>query len=205
MQTRWPAAALALALLAALPAEAQTRRRRAPARQVDATPASDPAASRSLRVGALIGFDFGSLGFSVRGDAELPFAVIASNVLLSGVGSLGLTRFSKDGNGPIEGASQIILKLVPAARLTYLVAPQIGVYGDAGLGVYYGRTSYDAASGVPEFASDGGFGLTFRFAGGGFYELSDQLRLGAEIGVNPFLWQYEDPTLSVMVGAMYRL
>jgi hypothetical protein len=196
-------AGLALAtLLVSSAAEAQTRRTRPRTATTSRTVATLPAPS--LSVGGLVGLEFanGETGFSLRADGEWPFSMLTPKLVLSGVGSLGWTNFGESAGG--VDVSTNIFKLVPAARLTFPVAPQLDVYGDAGLGLYLARSSIDFPGSIPD-SSDSGFGVTLRFAAGGFYEAAPRLRIGAELGVNPFFGDLSDTLISLMVGVMYRL
>jgi hypothetical protein len=191
--------ALAL-LLVSQAAEAQTRTRPRTATTSRSAQTAPPA---TLSVGGLVGLEFanGETGFSLRADGEWPFRMLSDTLTLSGVGSLGWTNF-----GDEEGGFEIstnVFKLVPAARFTFAVAPQFSVYGDAGLGLYLARSSLDVPGAGD--VSDSGFGVTMRIAGGGFYQAAPRLRIGAELGVNPFFGDLSDTLISIMVGVMYQL
>ncbi|HSD19802.1 MAG TPA: outer membrane beta-barrel protein [Anaeromyxobacter sp.] len=190
------AAALALALLSG----------GALAKDVPRAVATEASAAQALRVGGLLGFDLtdGESGLGLRVDGELPIQRIGPRIDLSAVGSLGFTRFSDSTTTAIGKYSQStnIVKLVPAARFTIPLAPQLGVYGDAGLGLYWARTSI----GTPlEDTSSNGVGVTMRFAVGGRYDVTERLGLGGELGWNPFLGDYSDDTVSVLASVVYRL
>jgi hypothetical protein len=190
------AAALALALLAG----------RALAKDVPRVVATDASAARELRVAGLAGFDFtdGETGLGLRVDGELPIQTIGPRIDLDAVGSLGFSRFSDSTTTAIGRYSQStsIVKLVPAARFTMPLAPQLGVYADAGLGLYWARWSIDTPLGD---TSSSGVGVTMRFATGGIYEATDRLGFGGELGWNPFLGDYSDDTVSVLASVMIRL
>jgi outer membrane protein with beta-barrel domain len=190
------AAGLALALLSG----------GALAKDVPRAVATEASAAQALRVGGLLGFDFtdGESGLGLRVDGELPIQRIGPRIDLSAVGSLGFTRFSDSTTTAIGKYSQStnIVKLVPAARFTIPLAPQVGVYADAGLGLYWARTSV----GTPlEDTSSSGVGVTMRFAAGGRYDVTERLGLGGELGWNPFLGDYSDDTVSVLASVVYRL
>ena len=189
-------AGLALALFAG-GASAQDPRR------VVAPDASTP---QALRVGGLVGFDIanGETGFGLRADGELPIQAIGPRIDLTAVGSLGFTRFSDSSSTSLGSYSQStnLFKLVPAARFTLPLTPAVGVYGDAGLGLYWARSSVDTPFGD---GSSSGVGVTMRFAAGGFYEMTPQLRLGAELGLNPYFGDFSEDTLSVLASLTFRL
>lgn len=158
---------------------------------------SSHAGDQSTYIGGLLGFEDGDVGtgLALRFDGQMPITRLGTGpVHLDGVVSLGYSHFSD------FGLRLNILKVVPAARFVFPIAPQFSLYADAGLGLYYDSVSVRGFSG-----SDSGAGLTMRFAGGGFFQVNDRLRLGGELGVNPYFGDYDDTTLSVMFSLMYRL
>jgi hypothetical protein len=188
---------LAAALVAAAPsALAQTR-----------ASAARPDDGGALRLGGLLGLELGvgDTGLALRVDGEMPVADVSPQVRLSGVLSLGYTRFSEEELG--FDATANVLKLVPAARFTLPLQDQFSLYGDAGLGIYYHSTTTETVDvfGNRVEDDDSGVAFTMRFAGGGFYDLSPQLRVGAELGVNPYFGDIDDTSVSLMVGATFRL
>ncbi len=190
-------AGLALVLVAAR-AEAQG----APPRLT----AGDAVMPQALSAGGLIGFEFasGTTGLGLRLDGELPIQAIGPKVDLSAVGSLGFTRFSDTtttANGDYSQSTNIF-KLVPAARFTLPLAPAVAVYGDAGLGLYWARSSVGTPFGD---ASTSGVGVTMRFAAGGVYDVNDKVRVGAELGWNPYFGDLSEDTFSVLGSVMFRL
>ncbi len=94
----------------------------------------------------------------------------------------------------------------PARRFTLPVAPQISLYGDAGLGLYYGSfTSKWSFFGTNYEVSDSNFGFMMRFGVGGFYELNPQTKLSAEISLLPYFGDVDTTTWTLGVGAMFAL
>jgi hypothetical protein len=193
-------AALAAAALLALPvaAQAQTRSTTSPLAQ-------------QLSIGGLIGFEFaeGETGFGLRADGVLPIQRLQQNMTLEGVGSIGFTRFSEEqsGFGSSVEATTNIVKFVPAARLRLDIAPQLAVYGDAGLGLYYWSGTVEttiSGFGTSE-VDDSGVGVTMRLAVGGLFALNPQVSLLAEFGANPFFGDVDTTTWNLMVGALFRL
>jgi hypothetical protein len=160
------------------------------------------AAGDALSIGGWLGYEMGDAdGFQLRADAELPFQQITPQVKLSFVGSLGYTFGSYDAFG--EDVSVDRLKIVPAARFTLPVNPQLSLFGDAGLGFHYTRVSFDNPFGGD--LDDSEFGLMLRFAAGAFFEVNPQLRVGGQIVLDPMFGDYDDTTFALMVGAMFRL
>lgn len=189
-------AGLALAtFLAPLGAGAQTRQ---------SPPGTATAPPEALSIGGFVGLEFadGETGLSLRGDGEMPFRLLTPQLMLSGVGSLGWTNFGDEAGG-IDFSTNLF-KAVPAARFTFAVAPEFDVYGDAGAGLYYSRISSDGPGDVFD-DSENGFGVTLRFAVGGFYRAAPRLRIGAELGANPYFGDVSETFVSLLVGVMYTL
>ncbi|WP_242357116.1 outer membrane beta-barrel protein [Anaeromyxobacter sp. SG64] len=190
-------AGLALALLAA----------RAEAREVAPRPAvGAPSTEQALSAGGLVGFEFasGTTGFGLRLDGELPVQALGPRMNLSALGSLGFTRFSDSTSTGVGDYSQAtnIFKLVPAARFTLPLAPAVAVYGDAGLGLYWARSTIDTPFGS---SSDSAVGVTMRLAAGALYHVNDKLRVGVELGWNPYFGDFSEDTISVLAALMVRL
>jgi opacity protein-like surface antigen len=165
----------------------------------------------------LLGFEDGGpeSGLALRGDVEFMPSRIAPNANLALVVSLGFTHFGdsfyfRDGFGDVrEQWSWNLFKLVPAARLSFDVAPRFGLYGDAGLGLYVGTFSHEfdyRYAGYADDYSDSEIGLAMRLAGGARFAVTPSFELGAELGVNPyFAGDYDDTTLSAMLLASFRM
>ncbi|HEY6099620.1 MAG TPA: outer membrane beta-barrel protein, partial [Anaeromyxobacter sp.] len=100
-----------------------------------------------------------------------------------------------------------IVKLVPAARFTLPINPQIDVYGDGGLGLYY--YSFSTKQTIPGFItftdSGSGVGFVMRLAAGGFYKVNPKLKLGAELGLLPYFNKVDTTDFTIMAGAMFAL
>jgi opacity protein-like surface antigen len=187
------------ALLVPLAASAQTRR----------TSSARPAAD-ALSVGGWLGYEMGDAdGFQLRVDGEMPFQQLTPQVKLSLVGSIGYTFAGYDVGGGfgVPGADVSVnrLKIVPAARFTLPVNPQLSLFGDAGLGLHYTSVSfeYDGFSGL-DF-DDSEVGLLLRFAAGAFFQVNPQLRVGGQIVLDPMFGDYDDTTFAIMAGAMFQL
>lgn len=198
------AAAIALALPVLASAQSRTAPRAAPA-------------GSGLGMGVLLGMEAfdGNTGFALRADGVMDSKWIAPKVLLSGVMSVGYTRFS-DGYSNYYAGGQVdydwsenIIKFVPAARFTFDVAPQFGLYADAGIGLYfatYSQTQRSNMYGVPNQDYDNSaFGVAMRLGGGAFFKVSDGVRLGGEIALNPYFGDYADSSFSLMALAQFRL
>jgi hypothetical protein len=158
----------------------------------------------ALRLGGLLGLEFGvgDTGLGLRLDGEMPIADVAPPVRLSGVLSLGYSRFTDD-SLDFEATTNLV-KLVPAARFTLPLDNQFALYGDVGLGFFYHSTTTENVFGEDD---DSGVGLAMRFAAGSYYELNERLRVGVELGVNPYFGeeQLDDTSISALVGASFRL
>lgn len=186
-----------LAIGLSTPALAQTTTRRAPS----------SSSYQALRIGPLIGLEFadGDAGLALRGDASMPLSRLSPQVSLDGVLSVGLSWFDDEDRRFDVDVSTTIFKIVPALRLTVPLSPTVGIYGDGGLGLYYGSTEVDRGIAFGGDAEDSGFGIGMRFAGGLFADVSPAVRLGGELGVNPYFGDFDETTLSMLFSAMFRL
>ncbi len=200
--------AVGLAALLATPSMGSAQAKKGTSSKAPAgrSTAPAPAGSKALSVGGFVGFELGDAdGFALRVDGEMPFQMLAPKVALSFVGSLGYTRFSQD--VPFGDSSTNIVKLVPAARFTIPLAPELDVYGDGGLGLYYFSSSIDQNLpfvGRQEF-SDSGIGFMLRLAAGGFYKVNPKLKIGAELGLLPYFGDVDTTEFTIMGGVMFAL
>ena len=177
---------LALAALLALPAAAEAQSRR----------------SSGTQIGGLVGFELGDLdGFALRLDGQVDLQRLAPQFMLSGVGSLQFSHLS-DEDGGMEWTANIF-ELIPAARFTYEATRDVGIYGDLGLGLYIGHFNVDFGAFGDEDDSDAG--LSMRFGGGAYFEISPSVRLTGELAFHPHFGDYDETTFSLMVGASFAL
>ncbi|WP_242345940.1 outer membrane beta-barrel protein [Anaeromyxobacter terrae] len=156
----------------------------------------------------LVGFEDGdgNTGLALRGDVEMLPTRIAPNANVSLVLSLGYTRFADSYYGWEWNIN--LFKLVPAARFSFDVAPRFGLYGDAGLGMYFGNATVkerDPYYGTWTRASNSDVGLMMRLAAGAKFDLTPTFALGAELGVNPYFGDYDNTTFSGMLLASFRM
>jgi hypothetical protein len=206
------AVAATLTLLLAPPASAAPAKKAAPAKAAPAAaPTAAPAAGGGLdlskaSVSAYLGGEFGDLdGFYLRADGSLPIMPLTPKVDLLGVVSLGFTHLGAD--IPYGDISWNMLRVTAAARAQMAVAPQIEVFADAGLGFYFGGWSSEAdlpLYGTVE-ADDTTGGVTMRFAAGGLYQLNEQMKLAAELGLNPYFGDADTTNFFIGVGVEYKL
>jgi opacity protein-like surface antigen len=196
------AAILATPLAASAQAKKGTTTKAQPARAAPA--ASTAPASKALAVGGWVGYEWGDAdGFQLRVDGEMPFQKLTPQIDLSFVGSLGYTRASYDVFGADLTVSRF--KVVPAARFTFPVNPQISLFGDAGIGFHYTKVTIDyTAFGLGD-VSDSEFSFMLRIGGGGFYHVNPRTRIGASVMIDPMFGDYDDTTFALLVGLMYQL
>ena len=184
-----------LALALSLPVAAQAQTRTSTAHHADGQ-------DGALRLGLFVGPEFasGETGVAVRGDLSTVLTQLAPNVRLDGVLSLGYTHFSLGASD--FDATVNLVRLVPTARFVFPVASKVALYGDAGMGLYFGSASYGS---VFNRASSNLFGLNMRFAGGAMFDVAPNVRLGAELGVNPYFGDFDQTTTTLMFAAQFRL
>jgi hypothetical protein len=201
MHVRTPAALVLAALLAA-PSAAGAQTRRTPRTQA-AAPAAQAPVTDALSVGGLVGYEWGDhvSGLQLRADGELPFQQIAPQVKLSFVGSVGFSHETYSVFGLDLTVNRI--KIVPAARFTVPVAPQLSIYGDAGLGLHYTRATADYV--FLGKVTDSGVGLMLRFGAGGAFQLNPKVRLLGELVIDPTFGTYHETSVALLVGAMFQI
>ncbi len=195
------AATLAVPAFASAQAKRGTKSSAAPARQASAS------GTKQIWIGGLVGLELGDLdGFGFRVDGEMPLKPLSPKVNLSLVGSVGYSRLSMDLY--LGDVGWNIFKVVPAARFTMPVAPKMSLYGDAGLGLYYGsftmKQNFPAPIGTIK-TDDSATGFLMRFGVGGFYDLNPKTKLSAEIGVDPYFGDADTTNWTLAVGAMFVL
>ena len=177
--------------------------------------------SSSMSAGLLIGMeDFsGDTGLALRADGVIGVKYLAPRVLLSGIVSLGYTNWGTSsgsidpftGNGITASSSLNMLKIIPAARFTFDIAPQFDLYADAGLGFYYAHAALKTTTTTPGFpntvveASASDTGVLMRFAGGATFALTPSFRLGAEAGFNPYFGDIDQTSFTLMALAQFRM
>jgi hypothetical protein len=169
----------------------------------DRTAAPAGPASDAMRLGVLGGFEFeDETGFGLRGDLELmPLAKVGEGTLKL-LGSASWTYFSED-EGGIEATSNVF-RLIPGVRLDVPLQDRLGVYGDAGLGLYHARVNVEADFGfgtIDEDDSETSF--LFRFAGGGYYEVNESVRVVAELGLLPHLGDFDITPFTLFGGVSF--
>ncbi len=200
--------AVALAALVAFPAAAATRTRRgtapstATAAPAQTTTTEASPVSRSLWVGATVGLEVNERwsGFALSMDAELVLGRLTPKLSLSGIGAFAWSRLSRDAVG-IE-SSWNLLEATPGARLTLAAAPKLGVYGEAGVGLFFGRFAYSWSFPTPGETGRNELGPSMRFGAGGLYDLNSRMRLEAGISVGRYFGDVHATTWILSVGGM---
>jgi hypothetical protein len=165
---------LVLAALLAIPAAAQAQTRRS------------TTTGNGIWLGGGIGFEAGdSNGYQLRFEGDFPITRLTPELQLSGVGTVSYAGLSHDLS---------VLEFTPAARFTWTATPQLGAYGDLGLGLFHAW-----ANG----ASD--TGATMRFGAGGYYQINTTTRFFGEIALHPHFGDYNDTTFTMLFGARFRI
>ena len=192
--------AAALAAVVALPSLAHAQQARS----------ARPGAP-ALSVGGGVGLELGlgdTTGFGLRVDGVYPLQNLTPQITLGLAGQLGYTYFSDDQDafGSSVEASTHLFKAVPALRAGFQATPLLSLYGDAGLGLYFGRTSVEVENAAGRFEdSDSEIGLMIRVAAGGLYAVSPRLDVGAEIGLNPYFGDVDDTSFTLFGVLLYKL
>jgi opacity protein-like surface antigen len=181
---------------------------------VPALASAQAAASKQLSVGGFVGYETDDAsGLTLRLDGEMPFQALSPKINLSFVGSIGYSRLGIDQSD----FKYNLFRIIPAARFTMPVNEQLSLYGDAGLGLYHARFSYEfvdyrwVGPGPYDYAlakdkvSDSTTGFLMRFGVGGFFKVNEQLKLGAELDLIPHFGDYDQTSFNILVGAMFAL
>ena len=124
---------------------------------------------------------------------------------MSWVGSIGFSHLTDSGGGVDVTAN--ILKIIPAARFTFPVNPQLSIFGDAGLGLYYVSMKTEVT--LPfigtQSVSDSETSLMMRIGGGLWYAVNPTTRVGAAIEFDPYFGDFDQSTFIIQGGAMFKL
>jgi hypothetical protein len=205
MKVRSLLAATLVAMLVPITASAAPKRAAA-----SATPASP---LDGITVGGFVGYEKDDVdGISLRFDGEMPFRALSPQVNLSWVGSIGYSRLSLE-----DVVDFNIIKVIPAARLSFAVNPQFTLFADGGLGFYYASfdtevsrfAGFDPFTFQPVFVTekvgDSEFSVLMRVGGGAFFQVNEKTRLGASIELSPYFGDFDQTTFLVQAGAMFRL
>ncbi len=177
------------------------------------TPVLEPRASdQGSRVAALIGIE-ASLEDNV--DSVLKLQVEASTELrrigpaarFDGVFSVGFIPYSKDisAMGIATKFESNTFELVPAFRFAFALGPQFTFHADTGLGLAYVTAKTTITSPYRLSTSTDSWGELLRFAAGLAYDVNDQFRLGARLGLDIHFDDVTTKALPVLVEASWRL
>jgi hypothetical protein len=170
----------------------------------------------------LLGFEDGggATGLAVRGDLEFVQRRLAPAVGLSIVGSLGYTRFSRDGGNwnyyygydDRWDWSINLLKVSGTGRLNFGNSAFVHPYAEAGLGVYYAGLSgthvvYDPYWGdyIRQDYDDSEASLLLRLGGGVSFQVSPGFALGVDAGVQSYAGDIADNSFALMGSATFRM
>jgi opacity protein-like surface antigen len=184
-----------------------------PAAATAAPAKAKPAASSSgaglqgLSVGGFIGWETDDVGgLALRADGELPFRALSPQINLSWVGSIGFSHLTDDMG--FADLTANVLKIVPAARFTFPINPQLSLFGDAGLGLAYVSAKVES----PFFPSvdDSTINLMMRIGVGAWYHVNEKTRIGAML---EFFGDFgfsgagasSQTTFNILGGAMFKL
>jgi hypothetical protein len=137
-------------------------------------------------MGGLAGAEWGdSSGYQLRLDGEVPITRLAPNFQVSGALTLSYSGLAHDLS---------VVELVPAARFTWLATPQVGGYGDVGLGYVHASANGNGVS-----------GSTMRFGVGSYYQMSQTVRFVLELAFHPHWGDYNQTTTTLLLGAKFRI
>jgi hypothetical protein len=136
-------------------------------------------------------------GFYLRADGAVPIWEPIEGLQLKGVVNVGFTHFGEEVYG--VDVSTNIFKVLASARAQYALLDELDLFVDLGLGFYLHGTSVDGGG------SDSGGGGTMRIATGAFYEVAPQMKVGAELGFNPYFGDVDTTEFLIGAGFEYSL
>lgn len=169
------------------------------ARRETATSSSRGSEVGTLKMGGAIGLVLASgfTGFAVRLPLSYTVAELSPDLYFDVVGHAGLTF----------GSDQQIYELVPAARIRYVLAPKVAIYGDGGLGLSVIHTSYGGGYYYYYGGSDTSLGAVLRFAGGFQIPISPTAEFTVEpVGLNIYFnGNGSTFAYSLLVGMLFRI
>lgn len=216
---RAAAAALAFALVPAL-AAAQTAPAKkssskpAPAAATSSAPAPAPHSTSggSLPYGLNLAlgpsFDVGGTALKLRVEGTIALKPLFPNSTFELALPLSFSFWGETSGVPgfyTVDVSYFRFEIVPTARLSFPVAKDLGLYGDAGLGFSYASVSVTVTPSTFPYTTASGSGGVFKLAGGGYYALDPHWRLFVEpIGLNFYFGGLDGFVYSIMFGVNYR-
>ncbi len=208
--------ALALAALL-VPAAASAAPAKTAASAKAAKTAAAPTTSTStpfdqLTVGGFVGYETDDVsGISLRLDGEIPFQALTPQINMSWVGSIGYSHLTDDRGFGFDFTSNV-LKIVPAARFTVPVNPQVSIFGDAGLGIAYVSAKLSPPAGFEAYGlSDSSLNIMMRIGAGAWFQVNPQLKIGAMLEFDPIFGDYgisgvsSQSTFLIQGGAMFKI
>ncbi|HEX9241902.1 MAG TPA: hypothetical protein VF875_05615 [Anaeromyxobacter sp.] len=166
---------------------------------------------QGLEVGGFVGYETSDFsGLALRLDAAMPFRELSPQVKLSFVGSVGYSHLTYD--YWFAKFTSNVFKIVPAARFTIPVAPQLDVFGDVGIGLAHIRASWDLPYGFGS-ASSNSTNLMMRLGVGAWYQANPKIKVGAMIDLDPIFGNYgtdagglgSQTFWNLLVGAMFQI
>jgi hypothetical protein len=155
-----------------------------------------------IAVSGWIGGEFGDLdGIYLRADGAVPIWNPLPQLQLLGVASLGFTHLG-DSNSYWE-ISWNMVRVLASARGQWTFNEQWDVFADLGFGFYFGGWKSEVDTGLGTYeADDTTGGGTMRIAAGGHFAINEQMKVGAEMGWNPY-WGDADTT-NFFMGAGFE-
>jgi hypothetical protein len=220
-------AALALPAAAAqAPARTRATGSAPGSRQAAAPVASSAAATGPMDLYLLAGGEWGGSGYGalrLRADLALDLKKpVAPQTRLTGVLSVGLSRFSDETTAGVPGvatvtarSSAFTFEVVPTLRAEHALQPRVTLYADAGLGLGYtsasaeiiqtGNTQLPPGVVVASGVGSGAFAV-LKLGAGGWWRVDERFQLGAEVvGANLRFGSGAGATYALLVGGSYRL
>ncbi len=164
-----------------------------------------------IRAGMLAGYEQGhSGGPTLRALLEIPSRDLSPRARLSWAVSVGWARLSRTDHDPIAERTTTanVLTAVGGPRITLLPRPRLGLWAEGAAGLYHAgsrvRRDFGFALGSRvEHRTDRG--LAVHLGAGAWLDATPRMRLGAGLGVEPYLGGLSQTSLLVQAGFAYRL
>lgn len=186
----------------------------APARP-SGTPASAaggvPRDDGGIRAGMAAGYEQGrSDGPTLRALLEIPSRDVSPRARLSWAVSVGWARLSRTDQDPVAERTTTanVLTAVGGPRVTLLPRERVGLWAEAGAGLYHAgsRVRRDFAFGLGSRVEHrANRGLATHLGAGAWLDATPRMRVGAGLGVEPYLGGLSQISLLVQAGIAYRL
>jgi hypothetical protein len=177
----------------------------------DPTAGGVPRDDGGIRAGMAAGYEQGrSGGPTLRALLEIPSRDVSPRARLSWAVSVAWARLSRNDQDPVaeRTTTASVLTAVGGPRVTLLPRERVGLWAEAGAGLYHAgsRVRRDFAFALGSRVEHRTHrGLAVHLGAGAWVDASPRVRLGAGLGVEPYVGGLSQTSLLVQAGFAYRL